>query len=183
MTDTPTPQDRLSAFIRNLADVLFSLGASYPGGLLDHATIAMILSRILPIAHRVRAIAERVANGTLRRPPAPRTPSTNPKPRPPALRWPFRLRGTHAWLCRIAIQLNPLGTQLDRILRDPAMQALIAAAPQIRTILRPLCRMLGTTTLKPPPPERPEPPARTEPPRPPRPARPALIPWRAPKLA
>ncbi len=117
-----------------------------------HATIAMILRRILPIAHRVRAIADRVANGTLRRPPAPRTPSTNPKPRPPALRWPFRLRGTHAWLCRIAIQLNPLGTQLDRILRDPAMQALIEAAPQIRTILRPLCRMLGTTTLKPEPP-------------------------------
>ncbi len=63
------------------------------------------------------------------------------------------------------------------------MQALIDAAPQIRTILRPLCRMLGTTTLKPPPPERPEPPARTKPPRPPRQARPALIPWRAPKIA
>ncbi len=113
----------------------------------------------------------------------PRAETNPPKPRPPAPRWPFRLRGSHAWLCRIAIQLNPLATQLDAILRDPRMRALIEAAPQIRTILRPLCRMLGTTTLKPEPTPRATPPARTKPPRARKPARPALIPWHSAKIA
>ncbi len=183
VTSTPTPELRLAAFIRNLADILWSLGAEYPGGVLNHPTITLILSRILPIAHRIRAIAARVATNTLRRPPSPRTPNPDPKPRKPALRWPFRLRGSHAWLCRMAPQLYPLAGQLDALLRAPDMQALIAAAPQIRTILRPLCRMLGTTTLKPNPEPRPRQPRPPSPTPPPGPARTALIPWRSPKIA
>ena len=192
MTDTqPAPELRLAEFINNLVQIIVSLGAYYTGGLLSNAAARMIIRRIAPIANKVRAIADRVAAGTLRRPPSPRTASTTPaRPRPPALRWPHRLRGSHAWLCRIAIQLHPMGNQLDHLLRAPDMQALIQAAPQLRRILRPLCRMLGTTTLnppKPPPAPRPAPQPRSAAPPvpslPPRPARPALIPWRMPKLA
>ncbi len=170
-----TPAARLSRIIALLAQKLSSLGASYPGGLLDHVRIALILSRILPIAHRVEAIARHLARGTLRRPPTRNPRPTPAKPRPPLLRWPLRLKCGHGWLSRMdPVQLGPYGTYLATLLREPDMQALIAAAPQIRRILRPLCRMLAVTVLKEPPYATPAPPRPRPAPRPsPRAASPA----------
>ena len=214
MTSLATPQQRFSALICRLVAAVWGLGATYPGGVLNHATAVMIIGRLQPIAHRLRALADRMALGLLRprraRRPAipPAAPSAQPgappSPRPPALRWPHRLRGSHAWLIGIARHTAPLGSQLDALLRDPEMQALIAAAPQLRRILRPLCRMLGVTTLKeiPPPPDPPPDPspdpspvppadpaeARPDPPRPARPASaspglPSRPPWHRPAFA
>ncbi len=47
----------------------------------------------------------------------------------------------------------PFGTQLEHLLRDPELRALVDAVPQLRRAFRPLCRMLGVIVLKQPPPQ------------------------------
>jgi hypothetical protein len=57
------------------------------------------------------------------------------------------------------------GAQLQHLLADPEMAALVAAAPQAGRVLRPLCRMLGVR----PPPGPLAPPSRPRAPAPPSP--------------
>ena len=54
-----------------------------------------------------------------------------------------RLPGGFGWLVRLAPETTCHGSQLQHLLSDPEMTALLAAAPQIRRLLRPLCRMLA----------------------------------------
>ncbi len=163
---------RLSHFIVHFAEKLWSLGVTCPGNPITHAGVMLILARIQSLPQRLQAIADRLAAGTLRpaAPPVSRSPST--KPRPPTQSWPDRMPGSHAWLVRLSLPFAPFGTQLAHLLRDPEMQALIQAAPQVRRLFRPLCCMLGCTVLKPPP--APQPPAPKPPaPKPPAPKLPA----------
>src|SRR6185312_11003612 len=49
-----------------------------------------------------------------------------------------------AWLIRLGgYKAAAYGSLLQHLLADPEMAALIAAAPQLGRVLRPLCRMLG----------------------------------------
>jgi len=68
-----------------------------------------------------------------------------------------RLPRAFAWLVRlVAHRAVPFGLQLQAILEQPEMVALLEAAPQAGIILRPLCRMLAvpSSVLRLPPPRR-----------------------------
>ena len=48
-----------------------------------------------------------------------------------------------AWLFRLVPEAGAYGTQLNHLLSDPEMVALLQAAPQMGRLLRPLCQMLA----------------------------------------
>jgi hypothetical protein len=50
---------------------------------------------------------------------------------------------TPAWLLVAVREAAPYGTRLEELLSEAECEAFLAAAPQARRLLRPLCRMLG----------------------------------------
>ncbi len=54
-----------------------------------------------------------------------------------------RLPRGFAWLLRLVPEAAVYGSQLNHLLSDPEMVALLQAAPQMGRLLRPLCQMLG----------------------------------------
>jgi hypothetical protein len=48
-----------------------------------------------------------------------------------------------AWLLVAVREAAPFGTRLEELLSAAECEAFLAAAPQARRLLRPLCRMLG----------------------------------------
>jgi hypothetical protein len=117
--------------------------------------------------HRINAVFQALAAlivaGTLPpervcRPRTVRTQTTmptRPNPAPPRL---FAYR--FGWLCGAVPSLArrfgaaQFGSQLQHLLGDPEMMALIAASPRMRRTLRPLLWMLGieASLIRPPPP-------------------------------
>ena len=134
-----TPHERFAAIIDLLCR---TVAARIAGGRLAGPLILLIWRRLSRMGVRFAAIAARHEAGTLpaprRRPRAPRP----ARPRPP----PLLPRGV-AWLLRLVPEAAGGASQLQHLLADAEMAALIAAAPQAGRILRPLCRMLG---LRPP---------------------------------
>ncbi len=61
----------------------------------------------------------------------------------PADRSAKRLPRGFAWLLRLVPEAAVYGSQLNHLLSDPEMVALLEAAPQMGRLLRPLCQMLG----------------------------------------
>ncbi len=113
---------------------------------------------------RFYALVERVQAGRYT-PPGPRAkPATARAPRPEPPLTHRRLPTGKSWLIPLVpIDAACAGPQLQHFVAGPDMQALIATAPTIGRILRPLARMLGVdlpATLTLPP--------RPRPPRPPR---------------
>jgi hypothetical protein len=128
--------------------------------------IALITGRLRRISQRFAYIAARVAAGTYcaRRRTAP--PRKRPGQPPPQ----NKLPNAFGWLLPLEPQAVVYRSQLEHLLREPGMAALLAAAPAaLRRPLRSLCWMLRVT---PPPtlalPPRPKPPRRpaAEPPAP-----------------
>ena len=102
------------------------------------ALIVLIWGRLRRMAVRFAAVAERVRSGTLR---ALRVRPTRQLACAGAR--PILPRG-FAWLVRLVPEkAAAAGSQLQYLLNDPEMVALLAAAPRLGRILRPLCRMLG----------------------------------------
>ena len=64
-------------------------------------------------------------------------------PRLEGLPQPFRLPGRFGWLIRLVPGAAAYGGQVQYLLADPEMAALLADVPQAGRILRPLCRMLA----------------------------------------
>ena len=114
--------------------------------------ILLIWTRLRRLAARFAALAARVRAGTLRsRAPARRAASRPASP--PASPPPPRLPNDFAWLVRlVGWEAAGCGSQLQHLLSDPEFAALIAAAPQMGRLLRPLCRMLGVDASALPPP-------------------------------
>ena len=145
-----TPEARFAAII----DLLCRGTASrIAGGRLSGLVITLIYTRLRRLATRFAALAAHFRAGTLKpparrglrpsRPPeaSPRPAATAPQPRP---RPPSPLPGDFAWLVRlVGIDAAAGASQLQYLLAEPEMAALIEAAPQMRGILRPLCHMLG----------------------------------------
>jgi hypothetical protein len=138
-------------------------------GLIAPPLMLLIDRRLSRMARIFAATAARFQAGTLR-PPRPRAPRPEPAPQAPP-RPPYeRLPGGFGWLNTQVPGYAPyVGDMALRLLAEPEMQALLAAAPQLGRILRPLCRMSG---VRPAPGLIPPPPARPRRPRAARPAKP-----------
>lgn len=116
--------------------------------------IVLVWSRISRIGQRFSRIHALYLAGTL---PKPRRSYRLTKPRAPAKRPKLVLPAHGPWLLQKIPETALYGGELRQMLDDPQMPALLAAAPQLHRILRPLCLMMG---VEPPPrPERTPPPA------------------------
>ncbi len=109
----------------------------------------LIWTRLRRVTQRFVALAERVRNGTYR-PPQPRVKravaeQAQTEPRARAARTPPEVcmpRGYGA-LCPLVPLVANFGGQLAHLLKDPEMAALVAAAPQLGKMLRPLLTILA----------------------------------------
>ena len=146
-----TPAERFACIIDGLCRAVAARGGGRDR--LAGPLVILIWSRLRGLADRVTALAARIAVGRHRRVLSRRSP--RPAPRRPAQR---RLPHGHAWLIPLVPQASAYGSQVQHLLTDPEFAALVDAAPQMRRLLRPLCRMLGVR-LPPPPPPIPTPPA------------------------
>jgi hypothetical protein len=166
------PAERFASIVTGMrkaaADCHVARGVSGPLILLIWNYLGRILNQFAAIAAKVRA-------GTL---PAPRKPRTRaplaaaepPLPRKPGK--PSLLPRGHLWMIKLfGWHVGNHACLLETLLKDPDMAALIAAAPQLGRLLRPLCRALGR-----------DPGAAALPPRPPSPANLASHGPAAPKL-
>ena len=66
-----------------------------------------------------------------------------PEPRPEPQYKPFRLPTGDAWLLRLVPEAQSYADQLQSMLMEPEMAALLQSRPGLDRLLRPLCRMLG----------------------------------------
>jgi len=138
------PAERFASIVTAMrkaaADCHVARGVSGPLILLIWNYLGGILNQFAAIAAKVRA-------GTLPAPRKPRSraplPGAEPplpaKPRKPSLLprgplWMIKLFGWH---------VGNHACLLESLLKDPEMAALIAAAPQLGRLIRPLCRALG----------------------------------------
>ena len=171
MTSTapPTPSD-LSDRFAVIIESLYRATLRTSRGPMVSPLILLICARLRRITARFAALAARYAAGTLR---PLRTPTTEPRspglhpppPRDPPPRDPLP-RG-YAWLIRTVPGAASYGSQLQYLLSQPEMAAMIAAVPRMATLLRPLCRALAAE----PTPPLPSCPQRARLPRLPRPPR------------
>ncbi len=149
------PADRFALIIAELCRAVAAHGA---GRGWAGPFIILIWRRLRRMSTRFTRLAGRIQTGPR---PAPRARIRRARPCRPD-RTPRTPRG-FAWLIRQVPQTAGGASQLQYLLAEPEMAALIAAAPQAGRILRPLCRMLG---IRPPPGLRAPPPApRAAPPR------------------
>jgi hypothetical protein len=128
--------------------------------------IALIVDRIRRIKQRFATLAARIGTGTYvprqRTGPPRKRPGQAPPPKNP-------LPQKFGWLLRLVPEAVQYRGQLEILLQDAEMAALLAAAPgPMRRPLRSLCRMLGVA----PPPILAAPPAVRPKTRPPKPERP-----------
>jgi len=151
------PAERLTLIIDLLCR---ATAARIAGGRLAGPVILLIWTYLRRLQSRFVRLAARIEAGRAqaRRRATPRAPAS--RPRPPRLP-----RGV-AWLVRLVPEAASGASQLQHLLTEPEMAALIEAAPQAGRLLRPLCRMLGVA----PPPALALPARRAAPAAPPRPA-------------
>jgi hypothetical protein len=159
----PTAADKFATLIRWLS---LAVAAMMGGDRLPLNLIGLITDRL----RRVNQLFARIANGRF----FPRRRTARPPGRPPP---PDKLPRKFGWLLPLVPEAVGYRGQLENLLRDPEMAALMAAAPApMGRALRPLCRMLG---LEPPPIL--APPERKPRPTPPRPAPPPTPPAAGPE--
>jgi hypothetical protein len=137
----PAPAD---TFARLIAGLCRAIAARSPANPLAWPLMLLAWSRLRRMATRFARLALRLRAGNLspRRPVRSRAGARRPAtPRP-------RLPEGFGWLVRLVPEAAAGASQLQHLLGEPEMAALIAAAPQAGRILRPLCRLLG---VRPPP--------------------------------
>ena len=138
--ETLTASDRFSLVLGGLCR---AVAARIAGGALAPAMIVLIWSRLKRVERQVLRLLTRFRAGRLRvvpDTPVVRSASGGARRGGVASALP---RG-FAWLIPLVPQWAAgYASQLRVVLAEPEMVALIAAAPQARRALRPLCRMLG----------------------------------------
>ena len=169
-TAPPTPAERLAAMLLRL---IVAVDGPSMYGPFPRPLALLIMVRIRTINVRFRRLAARILAGTYApRPAAPRRQAA------PRQRRPNTLPRTFGWLSKLLPDMAPYRGYLLDLLADPAMAALVAAAPgPARRPLRSLCRMLGVApppllAIPRPPPAAPKPPPTKPPPAKPPPAKP-----------
>ena len=161
-----TPTERLAAIIAWLAGCVAEQGCRQR---LAGPLVVAIWTRLRRISAQFLALA---ATPVPPARPAPAghnaAPDTAPRPAPQAARPPRRkpvMPCGARWLLRLIPGAAASLSQLETLLRDPEMEALLAADPRMGRLLRALCWMLGVhPSLAPPPRRRRRPPASAIPP-------------------
>jgi hypothetical protein len=164
-----------------LKDLIKAIASFAPRGNNLPPFVVFLWRRLLRLEGRFQRLYAHWKNGTLPKPRAPRPART----REPAAAAPFRYPTNRAWLVgRHGFVIAGYASQFRHWLTNPEIIEFLAAAPQARRILSPLCRMLGATLpplpapapapapAPPPPPAQPPPP----PPAPPEPEPAAAVP-------
>ena len=161
---------RLATMVEALcAVVVLGLHSGLPGPL-----IVRLWDRLTRLANRFNAIAARPIKPRATPNPIPAT----PKPPAETCHDPRfktrRLPTADAWLLKLLPEAEPFVSQLQAMLDDPAIAALLQAKPSLIRLLRPICRMLGVQPPLDPEPQLapPGPPARPRSP----PAQPSSMP-------
>ncbi len=172
----PTPAESFATLLQWLTKAVVAMMG---GERLPLQLIGLITDRIRRIKQRFTHLAARVAAGKY----VPRHPATPPRRRPgQAPPPPDGLPRKFGWLLKLVPDAVQYRGQLENLLRDPEMAALLAAAPgPMARPLRSLCNMLGLVQpeilapprsirpiTRPPKPERPpaeKPPKKPEKPR------------------
>ena len=150
----PAPAERLGFIIALLCRAVAARGA---GGWLGGLSVILVWARLRRLGSRIARLAARLEAGA--KPAPPRPAAARPKPPRPRKRLPEG----RAWLVRLVPEAASGASQLQHLLAEPEMAALIAASPQMGRLLRPLCLMLGVAPspeLVKPPPATPAAPAR-----------------------
>jgi len=133
----------------NLSVVLLAVRKEVGGwglrGLLSQVLVLLVYRRLGGVVREMEGLAARFAAGTLFRvvgrvSVAARVVAGGARRVGEARVWP----GRFGWLVRAASwQAAGYGSQLEAVLREPEMVALLMAAPRAARILRPVCRMLA----------------------------------------
>ncbi len=134
MPPPPTPTEKLATIIRCLTGAVWTRNHSG----LSLQLIALITGKLREISQRFARIAASIQAGryVFRRRSAPATPRTGPRTKSPLPRNP-------GWLLKLVPAAVGYRSQLESLLRDTGMAALLAAAPaSLARPLRALCRML-----------------------------------------
>jgi hypothetical protein len=148
--------DRFALIVADLCRAVAARGGARAAGpLVAGPLIVLIWGRLQRLATRFAGLVARA--GSPARPSAsPRPPRTLRRAAPSTAR--PRLPEGFGWLLRQVPEAAAYAGQLQHLLDDPDVAALLAAAPQIGRALRPLCRSLGIRpgpALRPPPPATP----------------------------
>ncbi len=144
-TAPPAPAERFACLVEGLCRAIAARGAASGPAL---PLLLLVWSRLRRLAARFARLATRLRGGTL---PVPASRLRGPASRRaavPSPHQPRRLPEGFAWLVRLVPQAAASASQLQHLLADPELAAIIAAAPPMGRLLRPLCRMLG---VAPPP--------------------------------
>jgi len=154
MQFTPLPpvlSDAAPELIRRLGLTLFGLAALVARAFLRHPRcFGLIVPLYGQLQRAVRRFERAVTRPVAMRPTAPVRAAVRAAVVADTARARVRLPQGKAWLVReLGWEAVGYGLQLEHLLTDPAMQAALAAVPAVRRILRPICRMLGVTTLEP----------------------------------
>ena len=147
LTSSASATDRFALLIEALCA---SVAASHARGLAG-PVIVLIWGRLRRMAARFAAAVAAIpaAPGRASRPAQPRPALSSPARSGSGVRDARpRLPGGFGWLIRLSPAAACHGGQLQRLLADPEMAALLAATPRMGRLLRPLCRMLA---VEPPP--------------------------------
>jgi len=137
----PTPsRTPAECFATLIAWLSRSVGAMSGGDRLSHLLIGQIIDRLRGIKQRFVRLAARIDAGRYARRVAPHRRAATPRRADP-------LPKTFGWLLPLVPDAIAFGAQLEDLFRDPAMTALMQAAPaSLGRPLRSLCRMLGAPT-------------------------------------
>jgi hypothetical protein len=152
------PQSPAEGFATIIRWLVQSVAAMSGGDRLTYRVIGLIADRIRVINQGFKRLVARLAAGTYK----PRHGFHRSRPIDPKPRRPNPLPEEFGWLLTLVPDAIGYRSQLEYLFRDPAMAALMAAAPaSMARVLRPLCWMLRL----PPPPilARPRPRPRREP--------------------
>ncbi len=144
---------RFACFISGLREAM-ATGAENNPAVMDLA--ARLWNRLTEAAERFAAIAAHPVVRFRRRSAEPAPAPADALPADAVPVWPpaprRTLPRTYGWLARMAPETVPFGIEFAYLLGQPEMMELLAAAPRLWRVLRPLCRMFGIT-----PPEAPLP--------------------------
>ena len=134
--------ERFARFISGLRDAM-AIDAGHNPVLM--AIAARLWNRLTEAAERFAAIAAKPVARSRRRPDPPAKPDPVPDRSVPVR--PAKPRRTlprgYGWLVRMSPETVPFGIAFAYLLAQPQMTELLATAPRLWLVLRPLCRMFG----------------------------------------